>query len=345
MSIQRAPDSVSSIGPEKTTIYPVDKIENAGSMSQDENSTTAGAVGPPSEHEPQQDLWWSRCREYGADFFSEFAGTMVMILFGDGSVAQVVLSENAKGEYQSISWGWGLGVMLGFYVAKKSGGHLNPAVTFVNCLYRGHPWRKFPAYFMGQLLGCMAGAFIVYGNYYYAIDAFEGEPGLRTVTGPTSTAGVFCTYPAEFMTREAMWWSEFVASSILIFVIFGLTDPKNGNAGAFFPLCLFFLIFGIGACFGWETGYAINLARDFGPRLVSYIVGYGHEVWSAGGYYFWIPMVTPFFGATFGGFLYDVFIFEGESPINTPYMGLKRFTQLNRKTWSNTYKAEQTSKV
>lgn len=178
--------------------------------------------------------------------------------------------------------------MLGFYVAKKSGGHLNPAVTFVNCLYRGHPWRKFPAYFMGQLLGCMAGAFIVYGNYYYAIDAFEGEPGLRTVTGPTSTAGVFCTYPAEFMTREAMWWSEFVASSILIFVIFGLTDPKNGNAGAFFPLCLFFLIFGIGACFGWETGYAINLARDFGPRLVSYIVGYGHEVWSAGGYYFWV---------------------------------------------------------
>lgn len=177
--------------------------------------------------------------------------------------------------------------MLGFYVAQPSGGHLNPVVTFVNCLYRGHPWRKFPIYFMGQLLGAMAGAFIVYGNYYHAVNNFEGGT-MRTVVGDTATAGIFCTYPAEFMTRESMFWSEFVASSILIFVIFSLIDPKGGNAGKHMPIALFFLIFGIGACFGWETGYAINLARDFGPRLTSYIVGYGHEVWSTGGYYFWV---------------------------------------------------------
>jgi aquaglyceroporin related protein len=73
----------------------------------------------------------------------------------------------------------------------------------------------------------------------------------------------------------------------------------------------------------WETGYAINLARDFGPRLMSYIVGYGHEVWSAGGYY-WIPMVVPFLGCTFGAFLYDFFIYTGpESPVNTPWLGFK----------------------
>ena len=180
-----------------------------------------------------------------------------------------------------------LGVMLGAMIASKSGGHLNPAVTLANCLYRGHPWRTFPMYFMGQLLGAMAGAFIVYGNYYYAFDNFEGA-GIRTVSGPTATAGIFCSYPAEFMTTESMWWSVFMASTLLIFVIFALVDPKCGNAGPLLPLCLFFLIFGIGACFGWETGYAINLARDFGPRLVSYIVGYGHEVWSAGNYYFWV---------------------------------------------------------
>lgn len=185
-----------------------------------------------------------------------------------------------------------LGVMLGFLVSKKSGGHINPAVTFCNCLYRGLPWRKFPVYFMGQLLGAMAGAFIVYGNYYHAINHFEGGAGIRTVTGPTATAGIFCTYPAEFMTREAMWWSEFIASAILMFVIFGLADPKNGATGNHFAVALLFLIFGIGACFGWQTGYAINLARDFGPRLVSYIVGYGHEVWSAGGYYFWVSLVV-----------------------------------------------------
>lgn len=192
--------------------------------------------------------------------------------------------------------------MLGVYVGKKSGGHLNPAVTLANCVYRGMPWRKFPIYFIGQLLGAMAAAFILYGNYMSAIDNFEGK-GIRTVSGPNATAGIFCTYPAEFMTRTGMFFSEFICSSLLQLVIFALADPANGAAGPFMPLALFFLIFGIGACWGWETGYAINLARDFGPRLVSYIVGYGPEVWSAGGYYFWVrccrcphpPLSLPFF--------------------------------------------------
>lgn len=174
--------------------------------------------------------------------------------------------------------------MLGFYVATKSGGHLNPAVTLANCVYRKFPWRKFPVYFMAQLLGGMVGAALVYGNYRSAIDNFEGH-GVRTVTGNTSTAGVFCTYPQPFMTRTGMFFSEFIASSILQIVIFSLVDHA---APALMPLGLFFLIFGIGACFGWQTGYAINLARDFGPRLVTYMIGYGHEVWSAGGYYFWV---------------------------------------------------------
>lgn len=116
---------------------------------------------------------------------------------------------------------------------------------------------------------------------------------------------------------------------------------KTG-AGPMFPLALFFLIFGLGACFGYETGYAINLARDFGPRLMSYAVGY-QGVWSAGGvrftanvwerwltepkYYFWIPMVASFLGCTFGAFLYDVFLYTGESPVNTPWLGLKRLVR------------------
>lgn len=175
--------------------------------------------------------------------------------------------------------------MIGVYVGKKSGGHLNPAVTLSNCVFRGFPWRKFPIYFIAQLLGAMAGAFIVYFNYRLAIDNFEGGPGIRTVGGNTSSAGVFCTYPAPFMTRGQMFVSEFVASAILMFNIFAFVDA---GAGDLLPLCLFFLIFGIGACFGWQTGYAINLARDFGPRLVSYILGYGNDVWSAGGYYFWV---------------------------------------------------------
>jgi aquaglyceroporin related protein len=178
--------------------------------------------------------------------------------------------------------------MLGVYVAGKTGGHLNPAVTFCNCLFRGHPWRKFPIFMAGQILGAMAGAFVVYGNYRYAIDEFEGGSGVRTML----TAGVFCTYPADFLDTTSMFWSEVISSAILMFVIFAMTDKDNIGAGQLLPLCLFFLIFGIGACWGWLTGYAINLARDFGPRLVSYIVGYGTQVWSAGNYYFWVRFLV-----------------------------------------------------
>ncbi|KAG5979998.1 hypothetical protein E4U55_004510 [Claviceps digitariae] len=309
-------------------IFKVDMAPHSTTVHDD----AASSVMIPAEEQPR----WPAIRSYWQDAFSEFLGTMTLVLFGDGVVAQVLLSNNTKGSYQSISWGWGIGVMLGVYVGGKSGGHINPAVTLANCVYRGHPWRKFPVYMLAQIAGAMLGAAIVYGNYRSAIDHFEGGSDLRTVLGPNATAGIFCTYPAEFMTRTGMFFSEFIASAILQFVIFALADNSNIGAGPLMPLCLMFLIFGIGACFGWETGYAINLARDFGPRLVTYMIGYGDEVWSAGGYYFWIPMVAPFFGCLAGGGLYDLFIYTGDSPFNMPYLGLNRLLRPHRSTWSNT---------
>lgn len=268
---------------------------------------------------------WARIRHFLREPLAECLGTMILILFGDGVVAQVVLSDGKNGSYQSISWAWGIGVMLGVYTSGGiSGGHLNPAVTFANCIFRGFPWKKLPVYAFAQFFGAFLAAFIVYGNYKSAFDAYEGY-GVRTVVGEHATAGVFCTYPAAFMTRTGMVFSEIIGSSILMFVIFAINDHNNLEAGPLGPLVLLFLIFGIGACFGWETGYAINPARDFGPRLASYIIGYGPKVWSAGGYYFWIPIVCPLIGCTFGGFLYDFMLYTGtETPINQPYMGLKR---------------------
>jgi aquaglyceroporin related protein len=166
-----------------------------------------------------------------------------------------------------------------------------------------------------NLSSCQSAQLISHpANYKSAIDVYEGGPNIRTVPGFSDTAsgGIFCTYPAEFMTKTGQFFSEFIASTILMFCIYSLQDNGNIGAGNLTPLGLFFVIFGIGACFGWETGYAINLARDFGPRLMSYFLGYGHEVWSAGNYYFWVPMVAPFCGTTFGGWLYDMFIFTGE---------------------------------
>ncbi|KAG9855051.1 aquaporin, partial [Aureobasidium melanogenum] len=280
-------------------------------------------------------LWWSKVRLALREPFAEFFGVMILVLFGDGSVAQVLLGAGDKtapggdgyGSYQSISWGWAIGVMLGVYVAGDSGAYLNPAITFTNCLLRKLPWRRFPVYFLAQFLGGLVAAGIIYANYVNDINAFEGH-GIRTVPpSPTATAGIFCTYPKAYMTKASMFFSEFITSTILMFVIFALKDDTNNGVssggGNWFPLALFFLIFGLGACFGVETGYAINLARDFGPRLMSYALGYGHEVWSAGGYYFWIPMVAPFCGCAFGGILYDAFIYTGPSPLNTEWLGLK----------------------
>ncbi|GIZ48864.1 hypothetical protein CKM354_001190800 [Cercospora kikuchii] len=280
-------------------------------------------------------LLWTKIRLVLKEPLAEFFGVMIMVCFGNGSVAQVLLSAgqtsapggNGFGDYQSISWGWGLGVMLGIYIAGDSGAYLNPAITLTNCLLRKVPLRRFPIYLLAQFLGGFVGAGIVYSNYINGINTFEGGPGVRTVPpAPNATAAIFCTYPQDDLTKASQFFSEFIASAILMFTIFALRDDSNSGSfhasGNFFPLTLFFLIFGLGACFGWNTGYAINLARDFGPRLMSYAVGYGHEVWSAGGYYFWIPMVAPFAGCLFGGALYDVAIYTGPSPVNQPWFGI-----------------------
>lgn len=120
----------------------------------------------------------------------------------------------------------------------------------------------------------MIASAVVYANYLSAINVFEGGAEFRTM----KTAVIFCTYPAEFMSTTGQFFSEFIASTLLMFLIYCLKDDGNLGAGILTPLGLFFVIFGIGACFGWETGYAINFARDFGPRLMSFFLGYGTEV-------------------------------------------------------------------
>lgn len=108
--------------------------------------------------------------------------------------------------------------MLGVYASGISGAHINPAVTFANCVFRKFPWRKFPVYALAQVLGAMCASGVVYANYKSAIDVFEGGVGIRTVPGysQNATAGIFCTYPAEFLTRTGQFFSEFIASTLLM---------------------------------------------------------------------------------------------------------------------------------
>lgn len=155
--------------------------------------------------------------------------------------------------------------MLGVYTSGISGAHINPAVTFANCVYRKFPWRKFPVYMLAQVLGAMCASGVVYANYKSAIDVFEGGPNIRTVPGysETASAGIFCTYPAEFMTKTGQFFSEFIASTILMFLIYALKDDANLGAGNLVPLGLFFVIFGIGACFGWEVSSVGGSSRVY----------------------------------------------------------------------------------
>jgi aquaglyceroporin related protein, other eukaryote len=121
--------------------------------------------------------------------------------------------------------------MLGIYVAGDSGAFLNPAITFCFCLFRMLPWRRFPIYLVAQVLGAFCASGVVYANYITAIDAYAGK-GIRTVPPEEgATAGIFCTYPQAFLTKSSQFFSEVIASTILMFVIFALKDDSNIGVG------------------------------------------------------------------------------------------------------------------
>ncbi|KAJ3731506.1 aquaporin-like protein [Lentinula guzmanii] len=255
---------------------------------------------------------------------AEFTGVMILIIFGTGVVSQVVLSSNPavaptpKGEYLSISFGWAAGTALGVWVCLGiSGGHINPAITIAFATWRGFPWKKVPGYIFGQLMGGVVGAALVYADYFHAIDIYEGGRGVRTL----KTASLFSTYALDYMTNVSCFFSEFFATAILVIVILATTDKGNGPPPlGLLPLVLFILILGLGACLGMETGYAVNPARDLGPRLLTSMVGYGSAVYTfRNQYWLWCPVLAPILGAQAGAMFYDVLLFNGrESIVNKP---------------------------
>jgi MIP family channel proteins len=161
-------------------------------------------------------------REAAAEFF----GTLVLIAFGAGVVAQTVLSHNAAGSSLSINIGWGLGVMLGIYSAGGvSGAHLNPAVTLALALRRGFPWRKVPLFVIAQVAGAFAGAALVWLTYYDALAAFDG--GVRQISGALGTAGIFATYPQAFLSPVGGFIDQVVGTALLMAGVLAVTDQRN----------------------------------------------------------------------------------------------------------------------
>jgi aquaporin-10 len=244
---------------------------------------------------------------------AEFLGTLVLLVFGTGVVAEVVLSQQKNGIPLSIHLAWGLAVTLGIYVsAGVSGAHLNPAVTLALAALRDFPWRKVPAYVAAQTAGAFCGAALTFVTYREAFDHFDG--GARQVTGELATAGIFATYPQPFLSVGGGFVDQVVGTALLMLGIFAIADRRNAGPASFGPLVVGALVALIGMSFGFNAGYAINPARDFGPRLFTAIAGWGGGVFQAGGGWWWVPILAPCLGGLAGGAVYDLLIARHHGP-------------------------------
>jgi glycerol uptake facilitator protein len=257
------------------------------------------------------------------EYLSEFLGTMVLLLFGDGVVAMAVAALNqsgrgtkifdASGDWLIIIFGWFFAVTLAVYVAGGiSGAHINPAVTIALALRRGFAWSKVPGYIVAQVLGAFVGAAIVYIVYKAAIDSYDTANHIvRGTPKSVPTYSIFSTFPAPYF--HTVWGpliDQIVGTALLVGVLFGIIDeigtPVRANLA---PLLVGLLVGGIGLSFGANAGYAINPARDFGPRVFAAIAGWD-KIAFPGDYgnintYFWIPIVGPFIGGVLGALIYD----------------------------------------
>ncbi|GAA2500064.1 MULTISPECIES: MIP/aquaporin family protein [Actinomycetes] len=262
---------------------------------------------------------------------AEFLGTFVLIAFGCGVVAMAVAALPgsgraatpttiflAAGDWLLITWGWAMAVVFGVYVAGGvSGAHLNPAVTLAMAVRRGFPWAKVLPYWFAQLVGAFTGAALVYLVYHQAIGAYDAAASGPKVNGHTNaTFSIFATFPAGYF-HGGIWGpliDQIVGTAFLIMFIVAVIDLRNtavqANLG---PLIIGFIVAAIGMSYGANAGYAINPARDFGPRLFTWSAGWGSLAFPgsvSGVYrdYWWIPIVGPLIGAVIGILVYDLFI-------------------------------------
>ncbi|MEU8309629.1 MIP/aquaporin family protein [Actinomadura sp. NPDC048955] len=249
-----------------------------------------------------------RLPELAKQMLAEFAGTLILILFGVGVVAQVVAASGlgepqSLGDHNSIAWAWGFGVTLGVYVAARtSGGHLNPAVTLALAVFKGFPWRRVVPFWFAQTLGAFVAALIVRWDYTEILAKFDPGHTLKTQF-------VFSTLPGNGSLPIGTWGAfrdQVIGTAILLFLVLALTDLRNAPPLAnLAPLIIGLVVVAIGMAFGSAAGYAINPARDFGPRLAQYITGYD-TAWrdQYGDLYFWVPIAAPLIGGVLGAGLY-----------------------------------------
>jgi glycerol uptake facilitator protein len=245
----------------------------------------------------------------GQEFIAELFGTMVLILFGTGVVAMIALfghdpaipGEVVKGGYTNITLGWGLAVTFGIYIAGTiSGAHLNPAVTLAMAMTKRMPWSKVPHYLAGQFVGAFAGAALMFAVYYPKW--VLADPGFK------NTCYVFCTFPAV----PGFWpgfFDQVVGTALLLGLILAVVDKFNAAPGSnLAPLIIGLIVVAIGISFGGMNGYAINPARDLGPRFFAVLAGFPNNGLTDGTGAWLPPVIGPLVGGVLGAFAYDLLI-------------------------------------
>ncbi|MFF9203368.1 MIP/aquaporin family protein [Streptomyces sp. NPDC014986] len=260
----------------------------------------------------------------GGEMLAEFLGTFVLILLGTGSVAVSVVGLPGSGRQVTdfgpanwliIAWAWGLAVVFAIHVAGGiSGAHINPAVTLGFAVRGDFPWRKVLPYWLAQVVGAFVAAALVYACYRWAIVAADARAGVPRDES-LATYSIFATFPAEYFGDS--WWGplldQIVGTGILLMLVCALIDTRNtAPLSNLHPFLIGLVVVAIGLAFGTNAGYAINPARDFGPRLFTYFEGWGSIAlpgtfgWFSG--YWWIPVVGPLVGGVLGTAVYDLLI-------------------------------------
>lgn len=239
---------------------------------------------------------------------AEFIGTGLLIFFGVGCVAALKLTGADFGQWE-VSVMWGLGVALAIYcTAGVSGAHLNPAVTLSLAAFHGFDKRKIAPFIIAQLLGAFCSAALIYSLYSNLFTEYEATHQIvRGSQESLATAGIFSTYPHAALSFFGAFAVEFTITAVLMFAILAIGDQKNGAArGALGPILIGVLIAVIGGSLGPLTGFAMNPARDFGPKFFAFLAGWGDMALTGGKDipYFIVPILAPICGALFGGWLY-----------------------------------------
>ena len=256
----------------------------------------------------------------GKRSLAECVGTALLVAIGTGAI---VLSARVGGVPQwELALAWFFAVLVPIVLfARISGAHLNPAVTLALAFRRRFPWASVVPYWIAQIVGAFFAAALVMWVYHDAIAAYNTAAHLVPSAGNAlATYSIFATFPAAYFHGSigGPFLDEAVGTALLVVGIFAVTDARNSaptsNLG---PLIVGFVVFAVGTSFGANTGYAINPARDFGPRLFAFIAGYGQVALpgtfnNGAGFsfsdYFWIPIIGPLLGGCVGAIVYDFFI-------------------------------------